>query len=105
LRKTMLGRGSSSNRELSGSGHRVKTETESEYEHIGGEDDVFLIKGNTGSCKLHRRILRDTLEELKQYSRVRVNQLDVEREELLNSVVEAMRLLYGSPALYDLVLC
>jgi hypothetical protein len=74
------------------------------YEHIGGEDDVFIVNNNGGSFQLHRKTLKETLSELKKYSHMNVRQLDAEHTESLRSVVEALRLLYGSQALYDVVL-
>lgn len=74
------------------------------YEHIGGEDDVFIINGQGGSFQLHRKTLKETLHELKTQAHVSVRHLSSEHTESFRSIVEALRLLYGSQALYDLVL-
>ena len=74
------------------------------YEHVGGEEDVFLINGQGGSFQLHRKTLKDTLADLKTQAHVSVRQLNPEHTESFRSIVEALRLLYGSQALYDLVL-
>ena len=80
------------------------TTTNGSYEHVGGEDDVFIINGQGGSFQLHRKTLRDTLQELKTQAHVSVRQLTPEHTESFKSIVEALRLLYGSQALYDLIL-
>jgi len=74
------------------------------YEHIGGDEDIFIIKGQGDSFQLHRKVLKDTLVSLKSQAHVSIRQLNPQNTEYFKSVVEALRLLYGSPALYDLVL-
>lgn len=74
------------------------------YEHIGGDDDVFIINSQGGSFQLHRATLKETLVDLKTQAHVSVRQLNPEHTESFRSIVEALRLLYGSQALYDLVL-
>lgn len=74
------------------------------YEHIGGSEDAFIINSQGGSFQLHRKTLKDTLIELKSQAHVPVRQLGSEYTESFRSIVEALRLLYGSQALYDLIL-
>lgn len=74
------------------------------YEHVGGDDDVFIINGQGGSFQLHRNTLKETLEDLKTQAHVSVRHLSPNHTESFRSIVEALRLLYGSQALYDLVL-
>lgn len=74
------------------------------YEHVGGEEDIFIINGQGGSFQFHRKTLKDTLADLKTQANVSVRQLSPEHTESFRSIVEALRLLYGSQALYDLVL-
>ena len=74
------------------------------YEHVGGEEDVFIINSQGGSFQLHRNTLKETLTDLKSQANVSVRHLNPEHTESFRSVVETLRLLYGSQALYDLVL-
>lgn len=74
------------------------------YQHIGGEEDVFIINGPTESFQLHRKTLKEALEELKTQANVPLRQLNAQHTESFRSIVEALRLLYGSQALYDLIL-
>ena len=74
------------------------------YRHVGGKGDVYLIKGEGGSFQLHRQNLIDTLKELRNYADIPVRNLSSETNELFKAIVEALRLLYGSQALYDIVL-
>lgn len=74
------------------------------YEHVGGEEDVFIINSQGGSFQLNRKTLKETLFDLKNHANVSVRQLNPDYTESFRSIVEALRLLYGSQALYDLVL-
>lgn len=85
-------------------GDNNKDDTVSSYEHVGGEEDVFIINSEGGSFQLHRKTLKEILSELKPHANVSVRQLNPEHTESFRSIVEALRLLYGSQALYDLVL-
>ena len=85
-------------------GDDSQTSVSGSYEHIGGEEDVFIIKSQGGSFQLHRKTLKDTLEELKNHANVSIRHLNPENTESFKSIVEALRLLYGSQGLYDLVL-
>jgi len=68
------------------------------------EEDVFIINSQGGSFQLHRKTLKDTLLELKVFANTSVNQLDPPQLESFKSIVEALKLLYGSQAVYDIVL-
>ena len=74
------------------------------YQHVGGEEDVFIINGPSESFQLHRKTLKEALEELKTQANVPLRQLNSQHTESFRSIVEALRLLYGSQALYDLIL-
>lgn len=67
-------------------------------------DDIVVVNNEGGSFQLHRRTLRETLEELKKYSGSYIKNLAHDQTESFKSVVEALRLLHGSQALYDIVL-
>lgn len=86
------------------SGFNNDSSSVSSYEHVNGKEDVFFISNQNGSFQLHRKTLKETLHELKSQCHVSVRQLNAEHTELFKSVVEALRLLYGSQALYDLIL-
>lgn len=81
-----------------------KTSNTGTYEHVGGDEDVFIINGQGGSFQLHRNTLKETLNDLKTQAHVSVRHLSPNHTEAFRSIVEALRLLYGSQALYDLVL-
>lgn len=95
---------SSSDQSFFVKGDDTKSDNSSSYEHIGGDEDAFIINGQNGSYQLHRKALRDTLYDLKPHANVSVRHLSPEHTEAFRTIVEALRLLYGSQALYDLVL-
>lgn len=70
----------------------------------GNDDDDILVKSQGGSFQLLRNNFRETLKDLKTYHDKPVKDLDSSHTESFRNVVEAMRLLYGSQAIYDLVL-
>lgn len=74
------------------------------YEHIGGDEDIFIINKENGSFQLHRKALKESLLELKSQAHTPIRHLNPEYTESFRSIVEAIKLLYGSQALYDLVL-
>lgn len=74
------------------------------YEHIGGQDDSFIVNTDTGSYHLHRAVLKESLIELKEFATITIKELTPNANETFRSVVEALRLLYGSQALYDIIL-
>lgn len=88
----------------SGSDTQSKDATSDSYQHLGGEDDVFIIKTPGGSYQLHRKALKETLYELKKNSHTLLRQLTSDTNDSFKSIVEALRLLYNSQALYDIVL-
>lgn len=85
-------------------GDEIPNPKQDSYEHIGGDDDIFLINGPSESFQLHRKTLKDALLELKNYSHQPLRNLDSRNTESFRSIVEALRLLYGSQALYDIIL-
>lgn len=85
-------------------GEETKETTADSYEHLGGKEDVFIINSQGGAFQLHRNTLKQTLSELKTQAGVSIRQLTPEHTEAFRGVMEALRLLYGSQALYDLVL-
>lgn len=76
----------------------------SSYHNGSSNDDVLIINSQGGSFQLHRQTLKETLNDLKSQANVSVKNLSPENTESFKSIVEALRLLYGSQALYDLVL-
>ncbi len=74
------------------------------YEHLGGDDDIFIINDQNGTFQLHRKTLKNVLAELKPHAHTPVKQLTPPTSESFKSIVEALRLLYGSQAMYDLIL-
>lgn len=68
-------------------------------------NDVFLVTNQAGaSFKLNRGTLKETLVQLKEQAQVSVRNLSPQNTESFKSVVEALRLLHGSQALYDMIL-
>lgn len=70
----------------------------------GSDQDVLEVKNDGGSFQLHRDTLKQTLSELKKFANIQVKNLDEEHTAAFRNVVEAVRLLYSSQAIYDLVL-
>ena len=85
-------------------GEDQQNTTTDSYQHVGGEDDIFIINGPSESFQLHRNTLKEALEDLKTQAHVPLRQLNPQHTESFRSIVEALRLLYGSQALYDLIL-
>lgn len=85
-------------------GDDQQNNTTDSYQHVGGEEDVFIINGPSESFQLHRKTLKEALEELKTQANIPLRQLNPQHTESFRSIVEALRLLYGSQALYDLIL-
>ena len=79
-------------------------ESSESYEHIGGDHDTFIVNGPNSPYKLNRNTLRDSLLQLKKYSHTFIDQLTEDQTNAFNSVVESCRLLYGTPAMYDIIL-
>lgn len=67
-------------------------------------NNVIVLNGTNDSFQLHRDTLRESLHELKRDAQTPVRQLNPQQTASFNSIVEALRLLYASQALYDLVL-
>jgi len=82
----------------------LKGHNDSSYEHKGGDDDIFIIKGPNGSFKLYRKSLVETLHDLHKQAHISVKVLSASHTESFRSIVDAMKLLYGTTALYEVVL-
>jgi len=82
-----------------GDNHEAK-----KFEIDNGNDDIIIIKRKDDSLQLHRTALRETLSELKKVTTVAVSNLDPEKSQLLQSIIEVTKALYNTPKLYDLVL-
>ena len=71
---------------------------------FSSDQNVFNVNTGNESLQFHRDSLRDSLQELKQYSHTYLINLDAEHTALLTSIGEVLRILYGTKVLYDLVL-
>jgi hypothetical protein len=80
------------------------SESHGTYEKISNLDDVYLIHTDNGSFELYRKDFINTLQVLHRHAHQFVNQLDHEHKHLLNSTIEATRLLHNSKALKELIL-
>lgn len=79
--------------------------TKGNEEHvINTTDDVFTISGDKGSFQLHRDALKETLAELRPLADTPIRKLTSDQAESFKNVVEALKLLYESQALYDIIL-
>ncbi|CAH6421733.1 Hypothetical protein HVR_LOCUS1373 [uncultured virus] len=83
-------------------GEESQTTNNTPSVNIASDDAVMVIDG--GSFKLNRETLKEALQELKTQAHVSLRQLSPEHTESFRSIVEALRLLYGSQGLYDVVL-
>ena len=84
-------------------------ETESEHEDasyvkVSDEEDLYIIHTSDKKFYLYRQRLIDTVKELHAYANVQITQLDKEQAKLLNSTIEATRILYNSNVLKKLIL-
>jgi hypothetical protein len=85
-------------------GDEIKEDTSGTYEHVGGDDDIYIINNQGNRFKFHRNPLKDTLEELKTQLNVQVRHLSIDHTELFKTIVDALRLLYSNHTMYNLVL-
>lgn len=76
------------------------------YQHIGGQDDTFVVNDpdGKGAFHLHRNRFRETLRELQSQAHISIRQLNAEYLTTFNEVINALHLLYKSPPLYDIIL-
>lgn len=81
----------------------VKGKNDITYRREGGKDDIFHIKTNDGTYKLSRKDLKDALEDLKTQSNIPVKQLAENYSESFESILEALKFLYGSSELYQII--
>lgn len=82
----------------------VKGKNDITYQREGGKDDVFNIKTEDGNYRLSRKDLKDTLENLKTQSNIPVKQLSASHKETFDNILEALKFLYASPELYEMIL-
>lgn len=82
----------------------IEKKHKNSFKYVGGEDDIFIVNNNGSSFELHRKNLKETLKELKKQAYSSVRQLKSEHTESFRSIVEALRLLYDSQPLYELIL-
>jgi len=85
----------------------LSTDNTEETYYVKGDDndkDVVIVNNQGGLFQLNRNTLRETLNDLKSQHNVSIKQLDTDHTEAFRNVVEALKLLYGSQAIYDLVL-
>lgn len=69
-----------------------------------GNDDIIVIEKHDGNYELNRVALRETLRDLKTSANLSIKQLSPTQSASFNSVVESLRVLYSSPAHYELIL-
>lgn len=75
------------------------------YENKDDDQDTYIVKPPNGdSFQLNRRVLKDSLEDLKKLSHIPIRQLNDAHTESFRTIVEALKLLHTSPALYELIL-
>lgn len=67
-------------------------------------DGTMIINGPNGSFKINQHNLRERLHTLKSQVAVPIKSLDPTHGANFSSIVEVMRLLHASPALYNIIL-
>lgn len=65
--------------------------------------DVLTVNTEEGFFQLHRNILKGTLEELKKVSTTYIKNLTPDHKESFESTVDALRLIYGSESIFNIV--
>ena len=78
--------------------------SEYKFEHIGGDDDTYVIKDIGGAYNFHRNILKKSMRELQSYSSTYIKDLPIEVSEAFKSVIESIRRLKNTRSLYNLIL-
>lgn len=82
----------------------IKGKDDITYQREGGKEDVFNIKTKEGNFKLSRKDLKDALENLKTQSNIPVKQLPENHKETYDNILDALKFLYGSPELYEMIM-
>ena len=72
--------------------------------HSDDSDGTMIINGEKGSFKVNRHNLRERLVALKSQVSVPIKTLSGAYASNFSSVVEVMKLLHNSPALYNIIL-
>jgi len=82
----------------------IKGETNTTFERKPGTtDEIYIVKSPAGTFNLDRMVFKDMLNELKTFSQVQIKLLKKDQMESFNTIGEALRLLYGSGKLYEMV--
>ena len=83
---------------------KTLTKTKEEFFVKGEDSDILLVNNEGGPFQLNRNTLRETLKDLKVHHNKQIKDLDSTNTQLFRNIVEVVRLLYGSQAVYDVVL-
>lgn len=67
-------------------------------------DESIIIDGDSASFKLNRAALKKNLVDLKPFAHLPGSRLPNEQSATFKVILEVMRTLYGTPAMYDVVL-
>jgi hypothetical protein len=67
-------------------------------------DDSIIIDGDAESFKLNRTALKQNLIDLKPFAHLPGSRLPQQQSANFKVILEVMRTLYGTPAMYDVVL-
>lgn len=86
------------------SGDESTTEESVTYEKISEDKDIYLIRTDNKSYKLHRKKLIKSLKLLHHSAYTLISDLDTNMMDRFNSTIESTRILYNSKALKDLIL-
>lgn len=79
-------------------------EHEASYVKVSDEEDLYIIHTSDKKFYLYRQRLLNTVRELHAYANVQITQLEEEQTKLLESTIEATRILYNSNVLKKLIL-
>jgi hypothetical protein len=77
---------------------------ESSYDHIGGPNDVFMIKFDDNQYNLSRNALYESLEELNLLAEISVTDLTTDQKDCFRTVVNALKILKNSDELYGIIM-
>lgn len=68
------------------------------------EEPLYVHDTGHNKYQIHRDVLKETLTNLKPHSHVFISDLPDTHKSSLDEVIKALKILYKSPAVYDLVL-
>ena len=74
------------------------------YVKVSDEEDLYIIHTADKKFYLYRQRLINTVKELHAYAHVQIPKLEKEQAKLLESTIEATRILYNSNVLKKLIL-